>query len=79
MTERQRQIEMTIDGDFISPPKPPLLTRILIGAVVIAVVAAALSLAAFALWLALAILPIAVGAAIVAWGVWRFQAWRAGG
>jgi hypothetical protein len=46
-------------------------------AVVIAVLAGLLSLAAFALWLALLILPVAVGAAIVAWAMLRYRLWRA--
>jgi hypothetical protein len=74
---RPPEIEMTLDGTFRAPPKPPILTRILIWAVIIAVIAGALSLAAFALWIALLILPVALGAAAVAWLTWRFQVWRA--
>ncbi len=68
---------MTIEGEFVSPPKPTIANRILVWAVVIAVVAGALSLAAFALWLALLILPVAVGAAFIAWAMFRYRLWRA--
>jgi hypothetical protein len=74
---RAPDLEMTIDGEFVSPPKAPISSRILMGAIVIAVLAGALSLAAFALWLALLILPVAIGAAIVAWVVFRYRIWRA--
>ncbi len=68
---------MTLEGDFVAPPRPPVLTRILLWAIVLAVVAGALSLAAFALWLALLILPIAFAAGVCAWAIYRFQVWRA--
>jgi membrane protein implicated in regulation of membrane protease activity len=74
--DRVPELEMTIDGDFVSPPKPPLSTKIMIWAIVIALIAGGLSLAALALWLALLILPIAVGAAVVAWALFRYRLWR---
>jgi hypothetical protein len=46
-------------------------------AIVIAIIAGGLSLAAFALWLALLILPVAFGAAVVAYVVFRYRVWRA--
>lgn len=79
MNERPPELDMTLDGEFRTPPKPPLLTRVLVWAVIVAVIACALTLAAFALWIALIILPVAIGAAAVAWLLWRFQIWRAGG
>ena len=77
MSNEAPELDMTIEGKFVSPPKPPLSTRILIWAVIIAVLAGAVSVAAFALWLALIILPVAVAACVVAWLAWRFQVWRA--
>jgi hypothetical protein len=78
MTKRRPpELEMTINGEFISPPQVPLSSRILMGAIVVAVLAGALSLAAFALWLALLILPVAFGAALVAWAMFRYRLWRA--
>ncbi len=69
-------LDMTLEGGFVQPPRPPILSRVMLWAIVVAVLAGALSIAAFALWLALLILPVAVGAAAVAYGVFRFQAWR---
>ena len=68
---------MTINGEFVSPPRAPIVSRIFVWAVVIAVIAGALSVAAFALWIALLILPVAVGAAVVAWAMFRYRIWRA--
>jgi hypothetical protein len=77
MREPPPDLEMTLDGHFVTPPRPPLLTRIMIWAIVIAVIAGGLSIAAFALWLAFIILPVALGAAAIAWLVFRYQVWRA--
>jgi hypothetical protein len=74
---RPPELDMTVDGEFVSPPTPPVASRILMWAVVIAIIAGALSLAAFALWIALLILPVAFGAAIVAWAMIRYRLWRA--
>ena len=74
---RQPELEMTINGEFVSPPKAPISSRILLWAIVIAVLAGALSLAAFALWLALLILPVAFAAGVVAWAMFRYRVWRA--
>ena len=77
---RPPELEMTIEGEFVSPPTPPITpisSRILLWAIVVAVVAGALCLAAFALWLALLILPVALGAGVVAWGMYRYRLWRA--
>ena len=68
---------MTLNGEFVSPPKAPFGSRILLWAIIIAVIGGALSLAAFALWLALIILPVVFAACVVAWGMYRFQVWRA--
>ena len=35
--------------------------------------------ALLALWVAAVIIPVALGAAVVAWGLWRYRVWRAGG
>ncbi len=69
---------MNLDGEFVSPPQPPIVSKILLWAIVVAVLAGAFAMAAFALWLALMILPIALGAGLIAWGLYRFQVWRAG-
>ncbi len=78
MNERRPpELEMTADGQFVLPPAAPISSRILMWAIVIAVLAGALSLAAFALWIALIVLPVAFGAAIVAWAMLRYRMWRA--
>jgi hypothetical protein len=42
------------------------------------VVAAALALAALALWFALILIPIVLVAGLIAWLAFRYQIWRAG-
>jgi hypothetical protein len=74
---RPPELEMTLNGEFIAPPKAPISTRILMWAVVVAVLAGALSVAAFALWIALIILPVAFAAAVVAWVMFRYRMWKA--
>ena len=74
---RPPEVAMTLDGEFVSPPTAPITSRILMWAVVIAIIAGGLSLAAFALWLALLILPVALGAGIIAWAMFRYRMWRA--
>ena len=68
---------MTINGEFVSPPTAPISSRILAWAIVVAVIAGALAVAALALWAALIILPVAFGAALVAWAMFRYRVWRA--
>ncbi len=68
---------MTIDGRFVSPPTRSISSRILMWAIVVAVLAGALSLAAFALWLALIILPVVFVASVVAWAMFQYRVWRA--
>jgi len=69
-------LEMTLEGEFVSPPHVPVATRLLAWAIVAAVVAGALFLAAFALWLAMLMLPVAIGATLIAWSIYRYRLWR---
>jgi hypothetical protein len=69
-------IDMTPDGDFVEPSNSSLTERIGRWAFVIAVLAGGLAAAALALWFALALIPVAIGAALVAWVAFRFQMWR---
>ena len=71
------QLDMTPDGRFRAPPRVPVSTRIIIGAVLLAAVAVGLALAALALWVALALIPIAIVAVVVAVATIRFKLWRA--
>jgi hypothetical protein len=72
-------IDVTPDGHFVDPARPPtaLPAQVFGVAVLVAVLAGAAAMALLALWLALQLIPIAIGAAIVAYGVFRFQMWRA--
>jgi len=70
-------IDLLPDGSF-RPRRPPLAARVFRWAVIIAVLAIALSLAAFALWFALVLIPVAIAAALIAWVALRYQVWRAG-
>lgn len=67
------------DGSFRQPARPPLLTRVFVWAAVVAVIAGGLAAAAFALWIALILLPVALIAGLIAWLAFRFQLWRAQG
>ena len=70
------ELDMTIDGEFIEPPAAPIANRILLWAVIVAVVAGAMAIAALALWFALIILPVAACAGVVAYGMYRYRLWR---
>jgi hypothetical protein len=73
-----RLLEMTPDGEFVpqrAGPAWPL--RLGVGAALVAVAAAALTVAALFLWVASVLLPVALVAGAVAYGAFRYQAWRA--
>ena len=72
------ELDMTLEGEFVSPPRPTISTRIMFWAIVVAIIAGGLSLAALALWLAMLVLPIAVGAAVIGYIMFRYKMWRAG-
>jgi hypothetical protein len=69
-------IDMTLDGEILTPPPPTLLQRILRGALAIALVGAVLAAALLALWFALLLVPIVLIAGVIAWAAWRWQRWR---
>ncbi len=71
---------MTPDGQFIDGPQPgipPMPTRIMGVAILVAVVAGAGAIALLALWLAMTLIPIAIAGALIAYGVFRVQLWWA--
>ena len=68
---------MTPDGQFRTPYRSPFTTQIFAGAVLVAVVAGGLALAAFALWIALLLVPVAIVAIAFAVLVLRFKLWQA--
>lgn len=74
--EDGRTIDMTPDGQFRAPPPTPWATKLLRWAIVIAVGAGALALAGLVLWFALMLIPIAIAAALVAYGALRWRMWK---
>jgi hypothetical protein len=72
-------LDMTLDGQFRDPPVVPVVAQIGRMAIVVAVMAAAGAVALLALWFALALIPVALGAGLVAYGVLRYQRWRGQG
>lgn len=77
MAEDGRTIDMTPDGQFRAPPPTPWATKLLRWAIVVGVVAAALSLAGLVLWFALMLIPVVLAAALVAYGALRWRMWKA--
>ncbi len=71
------QIDMTPDGRFRKSLRPSWGPRIIVVAALVALVAGGLAIAALALWFALALIPVAIVAALVAVAALRFQVWRA--
>jgi 4-hydroxybenzoate polyprenyltransferase len=70
------ELELLPDGSF-RPRQPPLAVRVFRWAVVVALLAAGLALAAFLLWFALVLIPVAIVAGLIAWLAFRYQLWRA--
>jgi CHASE2 domain-containing sensor protein len=69
---------MTPDGRFKARIiAPGAGTRLFGVAVLVAVLAGAGAIALLALWLAVTLIPIAIGAALIAYGVFRFKVWQA--
>lgn len=73
-------LDMTPDGAFRTPPrvagKAPLSFKLLLGAVIVAVLAGAAAIAALALWFVTLLLPVAIIAAVFAWGMFKYRQWR---
>jgi hypothetical protein len=74
-----RIIDMTPDGDFVSPrPRPAggLAVTLGLSAAIVAAVAGAIVVAALLLWVASIMIPVALVAGVVAYAAFRFQMWR---
>lgn len=78
-------IDMTPDGRFRpEPPRPnllrgtPLSFRIMVGAVVVAAVTLAAIVAVFALWVLALLIPVAAGAALIAYLSLKWRRWQRG-
>jgi len=78
-----RTLDMTPDGEFVTPHLPPpagsglWAVRIGLGAAVVAAIAGAVVVAALVLWVASVMIPVALIAGVVAYAAFRFQVWRA--
>ena len=70
------ELDMTPDGQFRVPPRTPLATRIAGIALVIAILSGVMAVLLLALWFALVLIPVAIGAALIGWAALRFQLWR---
>jgi hypothetical protein len=70
-TYDRRTLDMTPDGQFRRRPGLPIMQRLFLGAVIVAAVAGGLALSALAFWLAMFLLPVALVAGIIAWGMLR--------
>jgi membrane protein YdbS with pleckstrin-like domain len=77
----KRIIEMTLEGEFVSPPppKPPFGARVMLWAIVTMVLAITVLIVAVTFWFVVMILPLILGAALVAYLAFRYQLWRGGG
>jgi len=78
----KRIIELTLEGEFVSPPpppKPPFGARVMLWAIVTMVLAITVLIVAVTFWFVVMILPLILGAALVAYLAFRYQLWRGGG
>jgi fatty acid desaturase len=71
-------LDLLPDGRFRTR-RPPVAIRVFRWALIVALLAGALALAAFALWVAIVLIPVAFAAGLIAWLAFRYQLWRAGG
>jgi len=72
-------LDMLPDGRFRTAPPVagvPLSFKLLVGAILVAVVAGSVAIAAFALWVLSVMLPVLVLAGVGAWAAVRFRRWQ---
>ena len=71
-------LDMTPDGAFRRPPQvgPTLSLKLLVGAVLVAMVAGGIAVAAIALWLFSMVLPVLVVAGVAVWGLLKYRQWQ---
>lgn len=80
MTYREPPLlDLTPEGQFRRPVRQPWTSRLGRWALLVAALAGGLAAAALAFWLALMLIPIAIAAGLIAYGLFRFERWRAGG
>lgn len=81
MKEDDRILDMTLEGEFVSPPKPPpppVGTKLMLWAIVATVVSMAVLIVALTFWFLVMILPFALAAMAIAYVAYRYQIWRMG-
>lgn len=66
-------LDMTPDGRFRTPQKPPLALRVAAAALIVAVIAGGLAVAAFAFWLVFMLVPVVLVAGLIGYAALRFQ------
>jgi hypothetical protein len=79
--EDKRIIDMTLAGEFVSPPpqpRPPIGARIMLWAIVALVLAVTALIVAVTFWFVLMILPLVLAAALIGYLALRYQLWRSG-
>jgi len=69
-------LDLTPEGAFRQPERPPWPVQIARWAILIALVAFCLAVAMLAFWLFLILIPVAVAAGLIGYGALRFQRWR---
>jgi hypothetical protein len=77
----KRIIDMTLEGEFVSPPshaRPPIGARIMLWAIVAMVLAVTLLIVVVTFWFVVMILPLVLAAALIAYLAFRYQLWRTG-
>jgi hypothetical protein len=82
MTQDDKHIiDMTLEGEFVSPPRPPrppIGARIMLWAIVAMVLAVTALIVAVTFWFVVMLLPLVLAAALIAYLAFRYQLWRAG-
>ena len=74
------QLDMTPDGTFVSGsqiPQSGFGNKVLRIALLVAGLAILGALAAFAFWMLAILIPIAIGAGLIAYGMLRYRIWQA--
>jgi hypothetical protein len=77
----KRIIDMTLEGEFVSPPpppKPPIGARIMLWAIVAMVLAVTVLIVALTFWFVVMLLPLMLAAGLIAYLAFRYQLWRSG-
>jgi hypothetical protein len=73
-------LDMLPDGSFRSqaraPAGVPLSFKLMVTAILVALVAGAIAVAALALWVFSMVLPVLVVAGVAAWATLRFRRWQ---